>query len=76
MVQLLLDHGADINTRGGRYGHALISAAWLGRAKLVAILLANGSEETYSSTMWGTALEAAAGNGHMEFVQMLRDHEA
>ena len=76
MVQLVLDHGAEFNARGGRYGHALIAVAWLGRAKLVAILLANGSDETYSSPMWGTALEAAAENGHMEFVQMLRDREA
>lgn len=39
MVKLLLDKGANINTRGGRFGNALYAAAYAGNVEALEPLI-------------------------------------
>ena len=60
LVEILLDHGADVNVQGGRYGNAL-QAAIAGHAACEAIqlLLGHGANVNAEGGAFGTALQAA-----------------
>ncbi|KAG9567455.1 hypothetical protein KCU71_g2409, partial [Aureobasidium melanogenum] len=45
-MQLLLQRGADVNARGGRYGSALQAAKVAGRTKIAEALVDAGEAET------------------------------
>ncbi|MCX6906838.1 MAG: ankyrin repeat domain-containing protein [Verrucomicrobia bacterium] len=72
-VALLLEHGADINTRQSNTGFtALIWAAWAkNNAAVVKYLLEKGAKPNAQTTLGNTALMMAAGDGHNENVQAL-----
>ncbi|KAG9648244.1 purine and uridine phosphorylase, partial [Aureobasidium melanogenum] len=76
IVQMLLDSGADVNTKGGRYGNALQAASYEGRGKIVQMLLDRGADVYALGGYYGNALQAASASGHDEIVRMLLDRGA
>ncbi|KAJ7658303.1 hypothetical protein DFH06DRAFT_1044776 [Mycena polygramma] len=75
-VEILLDHGADVNAAGGIYGSALQAAAWYGHVDIVRILLGHGADMNTAGRIYGSALEAAACYSHAHIVCLLLDHGA
>ena len=71
MVQLLLDKGADVNIRGGRYNNALQAASAVGYDQVMQILLDKGADVNVHAGYYGNALQAASDRGHHQVVQML-----
>jgi ankyrin repeat protein len=74
LVNTLIANGADVNLIGGDYSTAIVAAAYHGYHEVVSKLLeANISTETlnFRAARTGSALEAAARNGHVEILQML-----
>ena len=66
IVQLLLEKGANPNA--GFY-----SAALLGRAEIIKILLAQPDIDVNQKESWGsTALDAAVDTGHIECIELIR----
>ncbi|UKZ59674.1 uncharacterized protein TrAtP1_000975 [Trichoderma atroviride] len=77
MVQMLLDHGADINQTGSNvFGCALQAATTAGNLKLVRFLLDHGAEIDLEFANSGTALKAACAHGNNEIARLLLDHGA
>ncbi|CAG7925272.1 unnamed protein product [Penicillium olsonii] len=76
LVQILLDHGANTNTKGGLYGTALQAASLNGHIEIVQILLEYGADVDTQNLLFRDALQAASLNGHREIVQILLDHGA
>ena len=76
IVQLCLDHGADVNTVGGHYGTALQAAAERGTEKIMQLLLDHKANVNTVGGHCGTALQAAARIGHEKIVQLCLDHGA
>ncbi|KAE9375017.1 ankyrin [Stipitochalara longipes BDJ] len=74
MVNLLLDHGADVEARGGRYESVLTAACISGNAKIVKAILEGGAD-TSSYGMTNSPLWAAAVSGKAEVVQILFNHD-
>lgn len=77
-IRLLIDHGADVNIEGGRYGtalHALAGSRESETGQLIKLLLANGAKVDQLSD-WGTALHVACHEGMVETVHLLLDHDA
>jgi len=62
IVQLLLDHGADVNEEGIWDGPSLLSAAHGGNPQVVQLLLDHGANVDYGDDMGGTALFIAVGS--------------
>ena len=52
VVQLLLEHGADINAQGGCYGSALQAASRDGLEAVIRLLLENGARGDVSEVLW------------------------
>ncbi|KAH0606454.1 uncharacterized protein H6S33_004115 [Morchella sextelata] len=83
IVKLLLNEGADIDSRAGRYGRtALQAAAEVGDMETFKLLMehkadvnatAGGGESAHKRS---TALQLAAGNGYFEMVKILIDNNA
>ncbi|GFF61464.1 hypothetical protein IFM62136_05023 [Aspergillus lentulus] len=69
-VQLLLDHGADVDAQGGS---ALLAASKEGHCRTVQLLLGYGAD---INTQSGSALLEASKEGHYRTVQLLLDHGA
>ena len=59
-MQLLLEHGADVNTVSGFFGTALQAAAAGSHEKIVQLLLEHGANVNTVSGSYGTALQVAA----------------
>ena len=76
LVQILIEHGVDINAEGGRYGNALQAAAYKGHAKVVQLLVEHGVDINAGGGRYGNALQAAAYKGHDKVVQILVDRGA
>ncbi|KAJ9300709.1 hypothetical protein DTO271G3_1873 [Paecilomyces variotii] len=74
MVQLLIDHGADVNLRG-RSGTAIAVASLKGHESVVHQLLQNGADINIRGNI-GTAISAAAMGGHEDIVRVLLRHGA
>ncbi|KAJ6612035.1 hypothetical protein B0H10DRAFT_1808325, partial [Mycena sp. CBHHK59/15] len=55
IVVLLIEHGADINAQGHRYGNALGAASSVGHEQIVRLFIEHGADTT-ASTYDGTAL--------------------
>jgi ankyrin repeat protein len=73
VVEMLLDRGADINTRGGFYGNAFQAASYSGNVQVVQILLRRGADVYMQGGYYGNSLQAASHAGHIELVKMLLD---
>ena len=74
MVNLLLEHGADVEARGGGCESVLTVACSSGNAKIVkAVLEAGADTSTYG--IWNSPLCAAALFGKAEVMKLLYDHD-
>lgn len=57
--KILLEHGADPNAQGGRFGTALCVAAHYGNLPICELLISHGADVNLEGGHWGTALQAA-----------------
>lgn len=71
-VRLLLDHGADPNTRQTGGMTPLHLAAQKGNLQIVLLLLLNGADLHQKNDTGETALDMARQANHMEVVELLR----
>jgi ankyrin repeat protein len=72
MLEMLLEHDADVNIQtGGLFGTALQAAAHSGSVEVVEMLLDHGAEINANTGYYGTALCAASGSGHMDVMRLL-----
>ncbi|KAL6808739.1 pfs domain-containing protein [Trichoderma camerunense] len=77
LVQLLLEMNADVNSKQGHYGTALVAASRRGFNKIVQILLNNNADiNAQDRGAYGTALMAASHKGRDKIVQILLDNNA
>ncbi|KAJ4858637.1 ankyrin repeats (3 copies) domain-containing protein [Trichoderma breve] len=76
MVQLLLDHGADVNAtaKNKLFGTAFQAACAAGNIKLVRLLLDSGADVNLQGGGYGSALQSACHWGHTEVVRFLLDN--
>ncbi|CAG8949966.1 hypothetical protein HYFRA_00004298 [Hymenoscyphus fraxineus] len=75
-VNLLLEHGADINLEGGQHGSALGAASYGGHEHIVNLLLEHGADINLEGGQHGSALGAASYNGNKHIVNLLLEHGA
>lgn len=69
IVYILLEYGADVNSRdGGYYGSPLQAAAARGCTSIVRMLLEHGADANSQGGYYGTALEASSGGGYDQIV--------
>ena len=73
LVQLLLQHGANVNAQNHGGGTAIMIAAKKGKQQIVQILLDNGAAIQIVARRGWSALTLAAKNGHTGVVQLLLD---
>jgi hypothetical protein len=71
VTKLLLDQGADVNARGGRYSNALQAASAEGHEQVVKMLLNAGANVNAQGGFCGNALQAALVGGHQQVVKTL-----
>lgn len=76
IIQLLVDHAADVNIPSEMYGTALRHVAEEGNLEIAKLLLAHGAHVNDSCEGAPTALEWAALFGHTGMVQLLINHGA
>jgi ankyrin repeat protein len=76
ITRLLLDQGAEVNTRGGCYGNALHAASFQGYEQVVRMLLKAGADIDAQSGDYGNPLQAASYKGHKLIVEMLLENKA
>jgi ankyrin repeat protein len=76
ITKLLLDQGAEVNIRGGRYGNALHVASLKGHKQVVRTLLKAGADTNAQSGDHGNPLQAASYEGHELIVKMLLENKA
>ncbi|KAG9187069.1 hypothetical protein G6011_10177 [Alternaria panax] len=76
ITRLLLDQGAEVNTRGGRYGNALHVASLKGHKQVVRMLLKAGADVDAQSRDCSNPLQAASYKGHELIVKMLLENKA
>lgn len=72
IVELLIDHGADVNNTDSRYT-ALLFSSQKGYTSLVKLLLEKGADVNAKTPNKNTALILASANGHVSIVEMLLD---
>ncbi|KAL7824032.1 hypothetical protein V8C26DRAFT_384656 [Trichoderma gracile] len=75
IVQMLLDHGADVDAITDT-GTALLAASGKGYTEIVQMLLDHGADVSAIAGEYGTALLAASSQGHTETIQVLLSHGA
>ena len=68
VCRLLVDKGADVNARGGRFDTALQAAADGGHALVTHFLLEHGADPNAQGGPAATSLEAASLKGHIQIV--------
>ncbi|RYP53496.1 hypothetical protein DL768_001533 [Monosporascus sp. mg162] len=76
LLALLLDKGADVDIRGGRYGSALQMASLRGYEKIVQLLLEKGADINIEGGGYGSPLRMASLRGHKKIVQLLLEKGA
>lgn len=76
LVDMLSSSDADIDTRGGKCGTALIAASSRGHEAAVQVLLDHGADVNFQAGTLGTALIAACDSGKDEVVTLLLDRGA
>ena len=76
VMKILIESGADVNTKVYRYGTALQCAATHGNQPMLELLLANGADVNIcGGSRWGP-LHAAASGGQSSIVKILLSHGA
>jgi ankyrin repeat protein len=76
IVQLLLNHGAEVNAQGGLYDNALQAASTKGHEQIVKLLIAHDAKVNAQGGRYDTALHAASYQGHEQIVKLLIAHNA
>ncbi|RAO66678.1 uncharacterized protein BHQ10_002690 [Talaromyces amestolkiae] len=71
LVEILVEHGADVNWTGSYYGTALQAASRFGHAQIARVLLQSGSDPNLNGGRHGTALRAAVLARSLEIVTLL-----
>ncbi|KAK0124204.1 hypothetical protein ONS95_009184 [Cadophora gregata] len=70
-TEVLLEVGASVDSKGGKYGTALQIAALEGHPDVVSILLKRGANLKVADPRYGTPLSAAAEKGHRRVTKLL-----
>lgn len=77
LFTLLVENGADVNSRGGySVSTALVAANNYSRDELAKILLENGTHVNADTMSYGTALYSASMRGHFELATLLLEQGA
>jgi ankyrin repeat protein len=81
IAKLLLEHGADANTKGklrtqNAYWSVLMTASSKGHKEIVELLLKKGADLHTKDHKGCNAFQAAKEKGHAEIVEILRTHGA
>ena len=76
VCRLLVDKGADVNARGGKFDTALQAAADGGHAWVTHFLLQHGADPNAQGGLAATSLEAASLKGHIQIVRELLERGA
>ncbi|MCJ1396289.1 hypothetical protein MMC18_009178 [Xylographa bjoerkii] len=76
LVRMLLQRGADVNARSGRFGNALQAAAVFGMESIVRLLLNNKADVNARGGRYGNALQAAATFENESTIRLLLDNKA
>lgn len=84
ICKLLLDHGANVNSKGGKYGSPLLAALQECRLSVVKLLLEYGADVNAEDEIHGRPLQVAARHRRtypnslevVETIQVLLDHGA
>ncbi|KAJ6494525.1 ankyrin repeat-containing domain protein [Mycena sanguinolenta] len=76
IVTSLIQHGADVNIRGGVYETALQAAAYAGNEAVVILLIESGAEVNADGGEYGSALQAARAGDRESLVDILLKHGA
>ena len=71
---MLLDKGADVNARGGKFGNALYTASFREHVQVVQVLLNQHADITAEEL--SSVLQEAKLGGHSAVVQLLQNHHA
>jgi ankyrin repeat protein len=72
----LIDKGANVNARGGKYGNALQAASLGGYQNIVNLLLDKGADVNAQGGLYGSALQVASFGGYQNIVNLLLDKGA
>jgi ankyrin repeat protein len=73
VIEHLIDHGADVNAKGGNGYTALILASFYGHIDIVRLLIDAGADVNASSNTGSTALMLASDCGYLDIVRLLID---
>jgi len=73
LCHALLEHGADVNARGGDYENALQAASYSGHEGIVKFLVEKGADVNAQGGQMGNALQAASFADHEGIVKLLVD---
>jgi hypothetical protein len=76
MVQLLVQHGVDVNAVSKHLGNALQAASCMGHKNIVQLLIEQGANVNAQGGEYDTALQAASFMGHKNIVQLLIEQGA
>ncbi|KAF7982264.1 hypothetical protein HWV62_29505 [Athelia sp. TMB] len=76
IARVLLDSGANVNSKGGRYGMTLQAACVGGHLELAKLLVERGADVNFEGGKHGTALRAACAGLHFSTVALLLDSGA
>ncbi|KAI4261371.1 MAG: hypothetical protein L6R42_003429 [Xanthoria sp. 1 TBL-2021] len=75
-VQVLLESGADVTTRGGEYESALKAACISGEESIIRVLMQHGADVNEPSDSFGSPLQCAAQEGRTAAIRFLLDNGA
>jgi ankyrin repeat protein len=75
MVELLLNNGANVNSKQREYGSALAAAAAIGNTEIVELLLDRGADINMKGK-YGSPLDSAAHRRQWEVLKLLLDRGA
>jgi ankyrin repeat protein len=71
IVQLLIEHSANVNAQGGDFGNALQAASFNGHMTIIQLLIEHGAHVDVHGGEYGSALQAASFHGHIDIIQLL-----
>jgi ankyrin repeat protein len=73
-VKFLLDHGADVNEKGGAQSYALFIASMQGHERVVQLLIERGAKVNVVDIECTNALMRASWNGNTRMAKLLLEH--
>uniref|UniRef100_A0A093VPM2 Putative ankyrin repeat protein n=1 Tax=Talaromyces marneffei PM1 TaxID=1077442 RepID=A0A093VPM2_TALMA len=75
MIELLMEHGADIEAHSSSGETALLAGSEAGHKEIVKFLIDRGANLSAKDSFGQTALYKAAANGHVDIMRLLLKHE-